>query len=123
MGNKNNTRFFIAMAWLISFLIMLLVFNAFLPQSRFEAKLDNIEQSVAKKDWDKAKGSMRELKEIYDQNRILLQAGNATEILTTFNYTMGQLDISIQNEQDAALEYIGGLRSSLEFVMEAFSGP
>jgi hypothetical protein len=121
--NKNDMRLAIAITWVISFAIMWFIFNAFLPKNEFKMELNQIEKSVEIKDWKQAKKSMEELKRIYNKNRILIQTNNATEILTTFEFAIGQLDISIQHEQDASLEYIGGLRSSLEFVMKAFSGP
>ncbi|WP_291639875.1 hypothetical protein [Clostridium sp.] len=116
-------RLAIAITWVISFAFMWIVFNALLPENEFNMKLDQIEKSVEIKDWKQAKKSMEELKKIYDKNVILIQTNNATEILTTFEFAIGQLDISIQHEQNAALEYIGGLKSSLDFVMKAFSGP
>ena len=121
--NKSDMRLPIAITWVISFAFMWIVFNALLPENQFKMELNQIEKSVEIKDWKQAKRSMKELKRIYNENRILIKANNATEILTTFEFAIGQLDISIQHEQSAALEYIGGLKSSLEFVMKAFSGP
>jgi hypothetical protein len=119
----SDARLIICVTWLISFITMWVIFNALLPENEFETKLSQIEQSVSKKDWDKAKKSMVDLNNIYNKNKIVIQANNATEILTTFDLTMGQLEASIQHEQDAALEYIGGLKSSLDFVLKSFSGP
>jgi hypothetical protein len=121
--NKNDMRLAIAITWVISFAFMWIIFNAFLPKNEFNIELNQIEKSVEIKDWKQAKKSMEELKRIYNKNRTLIQANNATEILTAFEFAIGQLDISIQHEQDAALEYIGGLKSSLDFVMKAFPGP
>lgn len=123
MGSKNDMRTIIGAVWIISFTIMWFIFSVFLPESEFKTQLNKVEQNVSKEDWNEAKESMEELKDIYNKNKIIIQANNATEILTTFNYTMGQLDVSIQHEEDDALEYIGGLKSSLGFVMKPFSGP
>jgi hypothetical protein len=120
---KNNMRLIIGTVWIFSFFVVWGIFATFLPKNEFKIKLNHIEQSVSKEDWKQAKKSMAELKNIYNRNRILIQVNNATEIFTTFNYTMGQLDASIQHEQHASLEYIGGLKSSLDFVMKSFSGP
>ncbi|MBC2399705.1 DUF4363 family protein [Clostridium tetanomorphum] len=116
-------RFVVGVIWIISFVVMWNIFNVLLPKNEFKIQLNQIEESVSKKDWNQARKSMVQLKNIYNRNRIFIQANNATEILTTFNYTMGQLDVSIQHEQNAALEYIGGLKSSLNLVMRPFSGP
>lgn len=123
MENKNDHRLAIGVTWIISFLVMWIGFTIFLPTNEFQFHLEQIEQNVYSKDWDQAKRSMEELKRIYNTKRTLIQANNATEILTTFNFTMGQLDSSLKHEQDAALDYVGGLRSSLKFVMKSFSGP
>jgi hypothetical protein len=121
--NKNDMRLAITITWVISFAFMWIILNTFLPKNEFNMELNQIEKSIEIKDWKQAKESMEQLKRIYNKNRILIQANNATEILTTFEFAIGQLDISVQHEQDAALEYIGGLKSSLDFVMNAFSGP
>ena len=123
MKNNNDMRLAIGITWVISFSVMWVTFNAFLPINEFDIQLNQIEKSVTAKDWDQAKKSMEKLKRIYNRKRILIQSNNSTEVFTTFNYTIGQLDISIQHEQEYALEYIGGLKSSLNFVMKAFSGP
>ncbi|MGH4117457.1 hypothetical protein [Clostridium sp.] len=121
--NKNDMRLAIAITWVISFAFMWIMFNAFLPKNEFNIVLNQIEKSVEIKDWKQAGKSMEDLKRIYNKNRILIQTNNATDILTTFEFAIGQLDISIVHEQNAALEYIGGLKSSIDFVMKAFSGP
>jgi hypothetical protein len=123
MKARNDFRFLIGMIWIISFIVVWGIFSIFLPKNAFKNKLNQIEQSVSKQDWKEAKKSMAELKNIYNKNRILIQANNATEILTTFDYTIGQLDSSIKHEQNSSLEYIGGLKSSLDFVLKSFSGP
>lgn len=123
MKNNNDMRPTIEIVWLISFIVMWLTFSAFIPEKKFNLKLNEIEKSVSKQDWKQAEKSMKELKSIYNKRRVLIQANNATEILTTFDYAMGELELSIQHEQDAALEHIGGLRSTLDFVLNAFSGP
>ncbi|MBU3191124.1 hypothetical protein K9O30_17680 [Clostridium bowmanii] len=123
MKNNNDMRLAIGITWVISFTVMWIIFNAFLPRIEFNLQLNQIEKSVSIKDWNQAKKSMEKLKSIYNRKRILIQSNNSTEIFTTFEFTLGQLDISIRHEQDYALEYIGGLKSSLNFVMKAFCGP
>ena len=123
MIRKNDMRHVVAIVWLISFVIMWSIFSVRLPKSDFNLQLNQIEQSISKKDWKQAKISMEELKRIYTKNKALIQVNNATEILTTFDYTLGQLDASVQYEQDEALEYIGGLKWSLNYVMKSFPGP
>jgi hypothetical protein len=123
MKDSKDMRLIIGITWLISFLVMWATFAAFIPKKEFKAQLIQIEQSVSNNDWIEAKRSMEKLNRVYESNRTLIQANNATEILTTFDLTLGQLEASIKHEQDAALEYIGGLESSMDFVMKAFSGP
>ena len=120
---ENRMRLYIAAAWLIGFIIMYTVFNSVLPNDEFAMHLNKIEQSVAKKNWADAKRSMDDLKHIYAKKKSIIQINNATEIYTNFELVMGQLDASVENKQEAAVEYVGALRASLDFVMKAFSGP
>lgn len=120
---ENKTRFVVAAIWLTCFIGMWLIFNFVLPKEQFKNHLNNIEKNVANKDWDKAKRSMGELRSIYNNKRAVIQMNNATEILTTFDLTLGQLEASVEHEQEAAVEYVGALKSTLDFVLKAFSGP
>lgn len=123
MIQKNDKKHFIRIVWIISFLIVWIIFRIKLPNNEFKVKLNQIEESIVKDDWNEAKTSMEELKIIYEENRILIQSNNASEILLNFDFALGQLDNSIQYEEDSALEYIGGLKASLSYVMKAFPGP
>jgi len=121
--NRGDMRLVVGVIWAVSFVVLWGIFSASLPENQFRTQLNHIEESVSKKDWKQSKESMLELKNIYNKNRNLIKVNNATEIFTTFEYTMGQLDAAIQNEESSSLEYIGGLKSSLEFVMKSFAGP
>jgi len=121
--NRGDMRLVVGVIWAVSFVVLWGIFSASLPENEFRTQLNHIEESVSKKDWKQSKESMLELKNIYNKNRNLIKVNNATEIFTTFEYTMGQLDAAIQNEESSSLEYIGGLKSSLEFVMKSFAGP
>lgn len=123
MTNKNDRRYAVRLVWIISFILMWFIFNKTLPRKGMDIQLIKIEDSITNNDWNQAKISMNVLKNIYKKNEVLIQANNATEILQTFDYTLGQLDASIQNENDSALDYIGGLKASIDYVMEAFPGP
>ena len=123
MKNRGDMRLVVGVIWAVSFVVLWGIFSASLPENQFRTQLNHIEESVSKKDWKQSKESMLELKNIYNKNRNLIKVNNATEIFTTFEYTMGQLDAAIQNEESSSLEYIGGLKSSLEFVMKSFAGP
>lgn len=121
--DENKMRFYIAIAWMICFISMWAIFSGVLPNDEFNSYLNQIEKSVTNKDWNNAQKSMEELKSVYNKKRVVIQMNNATEIFTTFELTMGQLEASVQHKQDAAIEYIGAIRNSLDFVMKAFSGP
>lgn len=123
MIRKNDKKPFIRIVWIISFAIVWIIFGVRLPKNEFKVKLNEIEESIVKENWNEAKISMEELKIIYEKNRMLIQANNSSEILLNFDFALGQLDNSIQYEEDSALEYIGGLKSSLNYVMKAFPGP
>jgi hypothetical protein len=119
----NKMRYMVAASWLISFVGMWLLFNALLPREQFKTHLNEIEKSVSVKDWDEAKRSMEQLKNLYNKKRTVIQMNNATEIFTSFDLTMGQLEASVGHEQEAAIEYVGALEATLDFVLKAFSGP
>jgi len=121
--NRGDMRLVVGVIWAVSFVVLWGIFSASLPENQFRTQLNHIEESVSKKDWKQSKESMLELKNIYNKNRNLIKVNNATEIFTTFEYTMGQLDAAIQNEESSSLEYIGGLKSSLDFIMKSFAGP
>ncbi|MBE6068756.1 MAG: DUF4363 family protein [Clostridium lundense] len=116
-------RGYIAVTWIICFAVMWIIFSIVLPNDEFNTHLNQIEKSVTNKDWNNAQKSMEELKSVYNKKRVFIQMNNATEIFTTFELTMGQLETSVQHKQDAAIQYIGAIRNSLDFVMKAFSGP
>lgn len=120
---ENKMRGYIAVIWIICFIGMWIIFSIVLPNNEFDTYLNQIEKSVTSEDWNNAKKSMEELKNVYNKKRVAIQMNNATEIFTTFELTMGQLEASVKYEQDTAVEYIGAIRNSLDFVMKAFSGP
>lgn len=115
MSKKNDMRHAIQIVWLITFIGMWIIFNVRLPKNVIHVQLDKIEESISKGDWNKARISMNVLQKIYNKNKLLIQANNATEILLTFDHTLGQLDAAIQYEKDSALEYVGGLQASLDY--------
>lgn len=123
MFGEGKIRFYIRAVWLICFVAIWLFFKATLPNEDFKIYLNKIELSVSQKDWSNAKRSMEQLKEIYESKKLVIQMNNATEIYMTFDFTMGQLEYAVKNEQVSAVEYVGALNSSLRFVMKAFSGP
>lgn len=47
---------------------------------------------------------------------------NSTEALTTYEHTIGQLEITVRHKQESALEYVGALRESTNLVIRPFSG-
>lgn len=123
MKNKHDIRSFIVLTWVISFLFIYCLFSILLPRHRFKEQLDIIEKNIIESRWDKARVSMDELKKIYEGNRAIIQVNNATEAFITFDSMIGQLDDAVENKQEAAKEYIGGLRYYADFVMKAFAGP
>ena len=65
----------------------------------------------------------QEFKDNFKKNRLLIQMNNATEALIIFEHTIGQLEITVNNKQDSALEYIGALKDIMNLVIKPFSGP
>ncbi|GKU23487.1 hypothetical protein [Clostridium folliculivorans] len=123
MKNKHDIRLFIALTWVISFAFIWCFFYLLLPRHKFKEQLDIIEKHVIESRWDEARVSMDKLKEIYEGNRTIIQINNGTEAFVTFDSMIGQLDDAIENKQELAGEFIGGLRNYTDFVMKAFAGP
>lgn len=111
------------LTWVLCFLVLWIAFEKALPKNEFSACLNNIEKSINNKNWTEAKKSTEDLKKIYENNKIIIRANNSTEAMGTFQNTLGQLYISVNYEQEAALEYIGALKESLDWVLEGFSAP
>ncbi|WP_291573227.1 hypothetical protein [Clostridium sp. UBA4548] len=116
-------RYKIMLTWVFCFLIMWILFEKMLPKHEFNSCLNNIEKSINNKNWAEAKKSTKELKNIYENNKVIIRTNNATEAMSTFQNTLGQLYISVDYEQETALEYIGALKESLDWVLDGFSAP
>lgn len=123
MFRNMEMRYKIMLTWVLCFLVLWIAFEKALPKNEFSSCLNNIEKSINNKNWTEAKKSANELKKIYENNKIIIRANNATEAMATFQNTLGQLYISVEYEQEAALEYIGALKESLDWVLEGFSAP
>lgn len=115
MKIKRGIRPYAVIKWVVSFAFMLSIVGATLPTEDINIHLEQIEESIINKDWNQAKMSMEVLKTIYNSNKVLTQGNNATEIFLTLDYILGELDTLIQNEQESALEYINGLKASIEY--------
>lgn len=123
MFNRKYMRSIVAFVWLIAFIGLWAIFYKILPKNDIEIKLQQIEHSISNDNWQEAKKGMEELKEIYIEKRSIIQMNNATEAFINFDYIFGQLDYAIQQESKTALEYIGSLKYSIDYVIRAFSGP
>lgn len=115
MKDKRLFRPFYGIVCIIFVAFMVNIISARLPDSEINVQVNQIEQSIINKDWEQAKVSMEILKTIYNSNKMLIPGNNATEVTSTIDYIMRELNTLIQNEQDSALEYIRGLKSSLEY--------
>lgn len=73
MTEENKMRLITAAVWLICFVGMRVFFHSSLPKDEFKAELNEIEKNAANKDWNKAKKSMEQLKNIYNSRRIIIQ--------------------------------------------------
>lgn len=123
MFDKNNNRYVIILIWLLAFAGLWLLFDKSFPINTLRSQLDSIEESVEKKQWKDAKKYTAELKENFVENRMYIEMNNATEAFTTFEHTIGQLEITVKHEQESAIEYIGALREAVNLVIKPFSGP
>lgn len=123
MFDRFDIRYKIVLIWILAFTTMWITFQSILPLRSIEYELDKIEESIEKGNWVEASEYTSKFKEDFKKNRVFIQMNNATEALTNFEHTIGQLDITVKHKQDSALEYIGALRETIDLVIKPFSGP
>jgi len=121
--DRFDIRYKIALVWLLGLIVLWTVFQNILPLNSMGYQLDQIEESIEKKNWTQASKYTAEFKDNFKKNRLLIQMNNATEALIIFEHTIGQLEITVNNKQDSALEYIGALKDIMNLVIKPFSGP
>jgi hypothetical protein len=112
-----------SIVWLVCFILLWAIFTFLLPRNELKIQLNEIEESIVNKDWNKAKKSTEQFINTFNKKKAIIQMNNATEIYTNFQLVLGQLDSSVHYEQEAALEYVGALKGSIDLVIKAFSGP
>lgn len=111
------------LVWLLAFIGLWTIFQSTLPLNTMKYQLDKIEQSIVEDDWQQAIEYTAEFKDIFNKKRFFIQINNATEAFTVFEHTIGQLEVTVKNNQESSLEYIGALREILNLVIKPFSGP
>ncbi|MBV7274269.1 hypothetical protein JMF89_02950 [Clostridiaceae bacterium UIB06] len=123
MFDRYEVRYKIALTWILAFVVMWMVFQRILPLNSMKNQLNTIEESIEMNNWTQASEYTAKLKDNFMKNRMFIQMNNATEALTVFEHTIGQLEITVKYKQDSALEYIGALRETINLVIKPFSGP
>jgi hypothetical protein len=107
----------------VSFILIFSFFNIKLSKKEMVKKLDIIEERVNDKDWEVANKEIKEFTKLYAKNKNIIHINNASESLVNFEYTIGQLENSVIYKREEALEYIGALKYTIEYIMQGFSGP
>lgn len=123
MFDKVDMRHIIAIIWVVCFALLWILFAKALPYKAMNSDLTSLEQNIKNKNWKQANRNMISLKATHDKYRKIIQMNNATEIYTNFEAVFGQLEVTVENKQDSAIEYVGALKESLKLVAKAFSGP
>lgn len=123
MINDKKIRYIIIVIWIISFVSLLCFFNNMLSKKEMVNKLNILEKKVYNREWESAKKETKELIELYKDKKNIIHINNASETLVNFEYTLGQLENSVVYKRAEALEYIGALRYTIEYIMQGFSGP
>lgn len=123
MFDRFDVRYKIAFVWVIAFIALWITFQSIYPVKSMEYQLNRIEQSIEVKNWAQANKYTSEFRNTFKKYRLFIQMNNSTEALTTFEHTIGQLDITVKHHKDSALEYIGALRAAMNLVVIPFSGP
>jgi hypothetical protein len=123
MTNDKKIRYIIISLWVVSFILIFSFFNIKLSKKEMVKKLDIIEERVNDKDWEVANKEIKEFTKLYAKNKNIIHINNASESLVNFEYTIGQLENSVIYKREEALEYIGALKYTIEYIMQGFSGP
>lgn len=123
MLDKFDIRYKVFLIWFLAFITVWLIFLNIFPQKSLEYQLDRIEASIEMKDWSQANKYTTDLLKNFKKYKLFIQMNNATEALTTYEQSMGQLETTVKHEHESALEYIGALRESTNLVIKPFSGP
>lgn len=123
MFDRYKLRYKIALTWIFAFVVMWMTFQCILPLNSMRNQLNRIEESIEMNNWTQASEYTAKFKDNFMKNRMFIQMNNATEALTVFEHTIGQLEITVRYKQDSALEYIGALKETINLVIKPFSGP
>lgn len=123
MFDRFDIRFKLVVIWILAFSALWFAFQNIFPLQSMEKQLNAIEDNIEKKNWAQAKVYTDKFKANFEKNRTFIQMNNSTEALTTFEHTIGQLEITVNHKQDSAIEYVGALRESTNLVIKPFSGP
>ena len=84
MFDRFDIRYKIALVWLLGLIVLWTVFQNILPLNSMGYQLDQIEESIEKKNWTQASKYTAEFKDNFKKNRLLIQMNNATEALIIF---------------------------------------
>lgn len=116
-------RRILAVVWILAFLILLITFNCSFDAEEMRTRLGRIEDEITAEDWTRAEEDTASFVNIFKAKRYFIQMNNSTEIYTTFEHTVSQLELAVKNEQESALEYAGLLKAAIDFTLKPFSGP
>ncbi len=120
---KSDIRYKLMIVWVVAFLMVWVIFYSSFNMLGLEKDLDKIIECVENKDWNQAKTYTDKFTKSFFDKKYLIQVNNATEIFTTFEPAVRQMELSVKNKQESALEYAGYLKEGLNFVVKPFSGP
>ncbi len=123
MLRQLDIRYKLLITWIAAFLILWLIFYSSFQIDTFKYDLDMIIEGIENNNWKQAEDYKNKFSDLYFKKRYVIQMNNATEIYTTFEPAVRQLDIAVENRQESALEYAGFLLEAINLVVKPFSGP
>lgn len=123
MFDKYDVRLKIVLIWVGVFIALWIVLHQVLPLRSSLEQLNKIQESIENQNWTQAIDDTNDFINSYKKNKFIIRINNATEALTTYEHTIGQLEVTVKNKQESALEHIGALKEAANFVIKPFSGP
>lgn len=122
MFNKQNARKIIAVAWIATLSILLSLYAAGMQPLRKNAMMhmESLEQSVADKDWGRAREEQAALKTLWAKNKIFVLLNNLTPNASRYEHQLNEVRDAVSHQNESSVEYVIELKSLFTSVTALF---
>ena len=124
MFDRIKINFYIAIAWVVLFLMVWIIFDQFiLTTDQLNEILLKIEEDIKKEDWAAASRGINNLQDMWQSKKAEIQFNNSTQVITSLERMIGELEVAIFYRNKNALRFVGGLKQDLNNISKVFPGP